>query len=200
MKDETGKKVAKKPALPKIRSANYSPNINPLIEVHEVKIKKRYVSTGLKQDLADPSTGEIRGASITRTIEEKDDAEFVKVFAAGISAMYDLTKTAQRVFQRVLEQYQREPMHNGYADSIQLTWFGEGLNGSAIDMSEPTFNRGMRELLMKGFIAPRSPTLYWVNPSLFFKGDRAIFVKEYRRKKATLQDELEARGQGRLVD
>lgn len=193
-----------KDKLPKIRSAVYSPNVNPLLEPSQVQVKRRYVTTGLKRDLADAGTGEIVGASVIRTVEEKDDAEFVKVFGAGIAAMYDLTKTAQRVFQRVLEQYQREPMTNGYADSIQLTWFGDGLNGQAIDMSEPTFNRGMRELLGKGFIAPRTPTVYWVNPALFFKGDRVMFIKEYRRRKASAdqeaRDELEARGQQRLTE
>lgn len=192
-----------KDKLPKIRSAVYSPNVNPLLEPSQVQVKRRYVTTGLKRDLADAGTGEIVGASVIRTVEEKDDAEFVKVFGAGIAAMYDLTKTAQRVFQRVLEQYQREPMTNGYADSIQLTWFGDGLNGQAIDMSEPTFNRGMRELLGKGFIAPRTPTVYWVNPALFFKGDRVMFIKEYRRKKSSQDEldraELEARGQQRLI-
>ena len=165
--------------LPRIRGAEYSPMVNPLMQPSEVQVKRRFVSTGLRRDLVDASTGEFTAESVIRQVEEKDDAEFVKVFGAGVAAMYDLTKTAQRVFQRVLDQYQQEPMHKGYADSIQLTWFGEGLNGSAIDMSEPTFNRGMRELLSKGFIAPRSPTLYWVNPSLFFKGDRVLFVKEY---------------------
>jgi hypothetical protein len=188
--------------LPKIRSLPYSPTVNPLIETAEVRVRRRLVSTGIRRDLVDAQTGEITGASVIRTVEEKDDAEFVKVFAAGVSAMYELTKTAARVFQRVLDQYQREPMVNGYADSIQLTWFGDGLNGEAVDMSEATFNRGMRELLAKGFIAPRTPTVYWVNPALFFKGDRALFVREYRRRRSSADEqqraELEARGQLRL--
>ncbi|MEI8122740.1 MAG: hypothetical protein WCI20_11865 [bacterium] len=175
--------------LPRLRSSVYSPTINPLMEPGQVQVKRRYVTTGLKKDLTDMETGEITGASVVRTVEEKDDAEFVKVFASGIAAMYDLTKTAQRVFQRVLEQYQAEPMHKGYADSIQLTWFGEGLNGAAIDLSEPTFNRGLRELLAKGFIAPRTPTVFWVNPALFFKGDRVLFVKEYVRKRSHIEQE-----------
>ncbi len=172
--------------LPKIRSATYSPTVNPLLEPNQVQVKRRYVTTGLKNDLTDTSTGEIRGASVIHTLEDKDDAEFVKVFASGVAAMYDLNRTAQRVFQRVLGEYQREPMTKGYADSIQLTWFGDGLNGQKVDMSEPTFNRGMRELLAKGFIAPRTPTVYWVNPTLFFKGDRVLFIKEYRRRRASV--------------
>jgi hypothetical protein len=174
-----------KEKLPKIRSAVYSPTVNPLLEPSQVQVKRRYVTTGLRTDLTDPSTGQVHAASVIRTLEDKDDAEFVKVFASGVAAMYDLNRTAQRVFQRVLGEYQREPMTNGYADSIQLTWFGDGLNGQKVDMSEPTFNRGMRELLAKGFIAPRTPTVYWVNPTLFFKGDRVLFIKEYRRRRAS---------------
>lgn len=192
----------KKEPLPKIRGAAYSPTVNPLMEPSEVQVKRRFVSTGLRRDLADPATGEVTAASVIRTVEDKDDAEFVKIFASGVAAMYDLTKTAQRVFHRVLEQYQAEPMHKGYADSIQLTWFGDGLNGAAIDLSEPTFNRGLRELLQKGFIAPRTPTVYWVNPSLFFKGDRVMFIKEYRRRRSSAdqvqREGLEAKGQQRL--
>jgi hypothetical protein len=26
--------------------------------------------------------------------------------------------------------------------------------------------------------------VYWVNPTLFFKGDRVLFIKEYRRRRA----------------
>ena len=51
-------------------------------------------------------------------------------------------------------------------------------------MSEFTFRRGLKELLEKEFLRPRQPGVYWVNPALFFKGDRVAFVKEYRRRAA----------------
>ena len=71
-------------------------------------------------------------------------------------------------------------------------------------MKEDTFKKGLRELLDKGFLAPKSPTSYWTNPALFFKGDRVMFIKEYRRRKASAdqeaRNELEARGQQRLAE
>ena len=73
-------------------------------------------------------------------------------------------------------------MHGGFADSIYLHWFDQGLNGQKLDMSERTFQNGFKELLLNQFLAPRSANLYWVNSSLFFKGDRVAFIKEYRRK------------------
>lgn len=43
--------------------------------------------------------------------------------------------------------------------------------------------RGLRELLDKSFLYPKDSASFWVNPSLFFKGDRVLFIKEYRRRK-----------------
>jgi hypothetical protein len=177
--------VDAKKQLPKLRNLAYSPVINPLAEPQKIVTKRRYVKSGRGADLVDPSTGEVHAVATIHQVEDRDDAEFVKVFAAGIKAAYELGKTAGRVFQVVLEQYEREPMNKGFADSVYLAWFDGGLSGQKIGMSEATFNRGMRELVDKGFIYPRSPSLYWTNPNLFFKGDRVMFVKEYRRRKST---------------
>ena len=182
----------------------YSPTVNPLVEPQEIRTKRRLVRSGRSEDLVNPATGEISGVAAIHQVEERDDAEFVKVFAAGVAASYDLTKTAQRVFQVVLDQYQRTPMSKGFADSIELFWFGDGIEGRDVGMKEDTFKKGLRELLDKGFLAPKSPTSYWTNPALFFKGDRVMFIKEYRRRKASAdqeaRNELEARGQQRLAE
>lgn len=168
---------------PNLRRLTYSPEVNPLMEGHGITVRKKHVRTGIKQDLADIQTGEVVASSMIHTIEEIDDTEFVKVFAAGVRAIYDLSRTASRVFQVILQRYQAEPMSGGFADSVYIAWFDGGLSGQNIGMSEDTFQRGLKELLAKGFVAPRQPNLFWVNPSLFFKGDRALFLKEYRRKR-----------------
>ena len=179
-----------------------SPTVNPLVEPQVVSTKRRYVRSGRADELLDPRTGEVHGVATIHVVEERDDAEFVKVFAAGVSASYDLSKTAQRVFQIVLDQYQRTPMSRGYADSIELYWFGDGIEGRDVGLSERTFRRGLIELIEKRFLAPKNPTSYWTNPALFFKGDRVAFVKEYRRRKTSAdqadRDQLEARGQLRI--
>ena len=60
------------------------------------------MKSGRSEDLINSATGEIVGVSAIHQVQEKDDAEFVKVFAAGVAATYELTRTAQRVFQVVL--------------------------------------------------------------------------------------------------
>jgi hypothetical protein len=172
---------------------NYSPTVNTLMEPQTFKSKTRWVRTGRGQDLLDPATGEVHGVAAIHQIEERDDAEFVKVFAAGVAASYALTKTAQRVFQIVLDQSQRTPMSKGFADHVNLFWFDDGIDGRAVGMSEYTFKRGLRELIDKRFLAPKTPVAFWTNPALFFKGDRVIFIKEYhRRSKAAAIESKEA--------
>lgn len=191
-----------KKSLKKIKAELMNPIHNPLVEPQEIRTKRRLVKSGRSEDLVNTSTGEIIGVAAIHQVEERDDAEFVKVFAAGVAASYDLSKTAQRVFQVVLDQYQRTPMTGGFADTVELFWFGDGIEGRDVGLSESTWHRGMRELLDKRFISPKTPSSFWVNPALFFKGDRVMFIKEYRRRKTSVdqaaRDELEARGQLRI--
>ena len=91
-------------------------------------------------------------------------------------------------------------MTGGYADSISLCWFDDGLNGEKIGMTDRTFQNGLKGLLNKEFLSPKLRDQFWVNPSLFFKGDRVAFITEYRRTKKSEQDKLEDAGQQRLID
>jgi hypothetical protein len=162
------------------------------MQPQQVTTKRRYVRSGRSEDLVNTSTGEIVGVATIHQVEERDDAEFVKVFAAGVAASYELSKTAQRVFQVVLDQYQRTPMSKGFADYVNLFWFDDGIDGRAVGMKEDTFKKGLRELLDKSFIAPKDSASFWTNPALFFKGDRVMFIKEYRRRKASADSEIQA--------
>lgn len=173
-----------------IANLAFSPQVNPLVQGSSVTVRQKHVRTGLKTDLVDPETGELTHRAMVHTVEEVDDAHFVKIFASGVIASYDLNRTAQRVFQAILDEYQRTPMQGGFADTIYLSWFDGGLSGREIGMSEFTFKRGMHVLLEKGFISPRMPNQFWVNPSLFFKGDRVLFLKEYLRKRSQNRNEL----------
>lgn len=174
-----------KPTLKAMKQTMMSPTHNPLMEPQQLVTKRRYVRSGRSEDLINPATGEVHGVAAIHQVEERDDAEFVKVFAAGVAASYELTKTAQQVFQIVLAQYQQTPMSRGYADTVELYWFGDGIEGRDVGIKERTWQRGLKELLEKRFVWPKTSSSYWVNPALFFKGDRVMFIKEYRRKTST---------------
>ena len=168
-----------------------------------MQTETKQVRTGGVKELIDPTSGEVHNAVIVEQ-EELDEVHFVKVFTAGIRAAFGLSLTGSRVFQAILDVYQRQPLTGGFADSIYLHFFDGGLDGRALDMSDRTFRRGLVELLENGFLYPRGENLYWVNPNLFFRGDRATFIKEYRRKSSgedqRKREALERRGQKRLTD
>jgi len=134
--------------------------------------------------------------------QELDETQFVKVFTAGIRAAFNLSLTGSRVFQAMLEVYQNQPLSGGFADSIYLHFFDGGLDGRKLEISERTYRRGLVELLENGFLYPRGENLYWVNPNLFFRGDRATFIRTYRKTQLTtdqkVRNDLESRGQQRL--
>jgi len=171
--------------------AQYSPESNPLMESVVVPLARRKVRSAIAGDvpLVNGNTGELVATSVVYELEDLDEAHFVKVFAAGIAAAYELSRAGQRVFQSVLQEYERSDMAGGFSACVALAWFDGGLTGRDIGMSERTFNRGLRELLEKRFLSPRTPNLYWVNPALFFKGDRVKFVKEYRRASRVTDNE-----------
>ena len=186
-----------------LKKLPFSPTRNPLVDGFTIRTKVKQVRTGGVQEMVNPSTGEVNNAVIIED-QELDDVHFVKVFTAGIRAAFGLSLTGSRVFQTILEVYQNQPLSGGFADSIYLHFFDGGLDGRKLDMSDRTFRRGLVELLENGFIFPRGENLFWVNPNLFFRGDRATFIRTYRRKQKSGDEadraKLEAKGQQRLVD
>ncbi len=75
----------------------------------------------------------------------------------------------------------------------------QGRNPPIKDFSIATFKRGLAELETAKLIAKTvRKGRYFVNPSFVFNGDRVAFSTVIERKKESLQDELEARGQQRL--
>ena len=183
-----------------LKKLPFSPTVNPLVSEFTMTTKRKRVQTGGVRQLVDKH-GEIHNAVIVEE-EELDDLHFVKVFTSGIRAAFGLSLTGSKVFQAVLAVYQKEPMTGGFVDSIYLHFFDGGLSGLKVDLSDRTFRRGLHELLEKGFIYPRGESLYWVNPNLFFRGNRATFIKTYRRRVQSddeqSREKLEARGQQRL--
>ena len=164
-----------------LRNLDFSPIENPFIKGAEIRTKHKRIRTkATPKDLMDPDTGEVIASSIIHTIEETDERHFVKVFADGVKAAYDLNRTAYRVFQAVLTAYQKSKMTGGYSDTVTLFFFDDGLNGNAIGMSEKSFQRGLKDLISKSFLKPKVPNQFWVNPALFFKGDRVAFLREYK--------------------
>ena len=108
--------------------------------------------------------------------EEVDSTKFVKLFVQGVKALKELTGAGTKVFEvlylRVQEAIGRDQIYMAFSSVDQ----------ALTPMSSPTYDRGMRELIEKGFIAATpSQGMYWLNPSFVWNGDRIAFVREYRK-------------------
>ena len=69
--------------------------------------------------------------------------------------MFDLTTIEYRLFQTVLHEYQSSTRTGGYSDTITLFFLRDGLNDAPIDMSEKSFERGLKNSMKKRIYTPK---------------------------------------------
>ena len=133
----------------------------------------------------DNSTGEIKGIGGMGFWwdEEVDSSRFVKLFLDGIKQAAGLSKTGIQVFELVYHEMRANPG----SDEIKLNQYV----AKDHDISDRTYQRGVRELLEKEFLY-RSPSdgVFFVNIRFMFNGDRLAFVKSYHLKGSPRQEEL----------
>jgi len=159
-------------------------------------IKKGNKVTGFassKHALVNQATGEVMTDDIALVGVRKvvDKEEFIKFFGAGIMEVFELTTPAKDVFKAILNVYldqknQPDQLYLNYDEIKEIYGYGK---------SPSTYYNGLNELIVKGFLAPVQfrESHYWVNPNLFYKGDRIRIVREYVRAgtKAAKQVEKE---------
>jgi hypothetical protein len=173
---------------------------NPLVKPRELVMKERTVKVGSARELIDVSTGEISNVNAIYQRKIVDSERFAKIYLDGLAKTFDMSKTAQRVFQSILKLCEKD------TDSLWLNFMLVSKHDP--DMPESTFYRGLKELLDREFVAHSDvPNKFWINPHLFFNGDRVKFITEYvkegsRRVPDDVKSrvELETLGQTRLVD
>lgn len=153
-------------------------DVNPFIDKLVVKTRGRKVTVARGSTLVDMQTGEIEGVTEIAQIVEVDESQFIKLFTKDLAIWFDLNRAAMRVFGALLTVVQESAIGR---DMVFFDVRSEALE--AFKISKATFYRGLDELIEKGFIARHlSPGWYFINPAMFFNGNRARFVKEYRTK------------------
>jgi hypothetical protein len=150
---------------------------NPFMLDVNTKLKKVTNKRG-DMMLVNSNTGEVQ-SNIAGFWEaqEVDNTKFVKLFIQGVKALKELTGAGTKVFEVlyliVQENIGKDKIFISFASVDQIL----------TPMSNPTYDRGMRELLEKQFLAATPiQGWYWINPSFIWNGDRLAFVKEYRKK------------------
>lgn len=104
-----------------------------------------------------------------------DGEHFVKIFVKEMEAIFDLTLPAQKIFTYMLSKVE-------YDDKLHFDI--KDCKASLKYKSESQIFIGIKELMLNRFIAKTSWTnVYWINPKIFYKGDRLVILREYRKTK-----------------
>jgi len=143
-----------------------------------IATKNKITGIGKADALINLETGEISSsASIAMTkLQTVDKQEFVKIFEGGISSIFELSKAARDLFQSMLQIYIDQKFQ---ADRVYLST--AALTDVGYTRSRVTKNNALNQLLDLDFIAQvkDDKAWFWINPSMFFKGDRMRLVREF---------------------
>ena len=144
---------------------------------YTMKRGSKIVSMGRSKKLIDINTGEVQDqdvAMVTKRVVDQD--EFIKIFEGGISHLFSLSKTAQELFQVVLTIYL-----DGKFSGERIYLSPKSLSDAGYTRTRATMTNGLNQLLEKRFLArvKDEKHLFWVNPNMFFKGDRMRLIQDF---------------------
>jgi len=137
----------------------------------------KIVAMGKSSKILDAVSGELLDQDIAMVSKKiVDRTEFIKIFEGGISHLFSLSKAAQELFQIVLLVYLDEKFKG---DRVYIS--PKALKDAGYTRTRVTMSNALNQLLEKGFLArvTEEKNLFWVNPNMFFKGDRMRMIQEY---------------------
>jgi len=163
-----------------------NPFLNETVQ-HVEKGEKTLLFGQKDPDLIIDSNSEVKGHSLFARKVQVDKAKFMKVFMTGLSNWFDLSKAGIKVFAYVANQIvpNRDSFDFDMDDCRKFT----GYSGKNTILS------GLAELIDNRFIARGpNPYKYYINPTIFFNGDRLTFIEQYElESKAKLDQEVSGR-------
>lgn len=156
---------------------------NPFVKELSISTTKKRITVSANKAVIDTTTGELENVAEVCQIKHVDDEQFVKLFTTNLKAFFDLSLPTFRLLQVVLHQLQK--VYDNDTILLDLTAAEDYFTSTQQKpLSRSSFFRSIKELLDKKFIAATERSnLYFINPALFFNGDRFRFVTEYHRKR-----------------
>lgn len=156
---------------------------NPFLKGFTVPM--RHKKTGVSVDplaTINLRTGELGEAAEVVKRVAVDAERFLKVFRAQMTLFFELSAPGIKVLTAVWMATSDD------AEGRAQIYLSERIAAdyakrSGSELSRATYFRGRKELIERGIIAPgRETNLYWLNPTVFFNGDRLRLVLELMKK------------------
>ena len=147
-------------------------------------------------------TGEVEDSIHIARVKWVEPDQFVKVYLAQHGLLFDLSKAAQRCCEYLMSVMGQRAIGRDhvalYHEEFEAYFKSRGITRG---LSPSVYNSGIRELADKKLIARSKRRDNWyINPTVFFNGDRARITTEYRKKQKSQQEMMEDEGQQRLLD
>ncbi|MGB0881118.1 MAG: RepA protein [Polaribacter sp.] len=147
-----------------------NPFVNDLLEM-EISNRRKLV-VGKEPNMVVNQSGEVVGSQVFAIMEKVDKEKFTKLYQRGIVEMFNLSKAGLKVF--------------GYITTIAkpnnakiIFDIDECKDFTNYKSDKPIF-KGLAELIGNKFIArTKRHYMYYINPTMFFNGDRVAFIKMY---------------------
>lgn len=174
---------------------------NPFLQPSSVTTRRKRITVAGGKAVVDRETGQTEDLAEIVIVREVDDEQFVKLFTQNLKVFFNLSPVAQKLLQVVLAQVQRTPNRDQVMLNLSVAEAYFTTSGQQ-PIGKTSFHRAAHELIDKQFIAESAINgLYFINPHLFFNGDRVRFVNEFRRKRADadharLTDQMRQHGSG----
>lgn len=154
---------------------------NPFLEGFSVPLRNR--RTGIDQGslaLVNMETGVVEGAAEMVQRKVVDAEKFLKVFQAQMSVFFGLTAPSIKVLTAAFMEASRTPGLDYIHLSERIA--AQHAEKSGQKLPRATYYRGRKGLIEAGIIAPHEETnRYWINPAIFFNGNRVRFITELRK-------------------
>lgn len=152
--------------------------INPFLDetIQHIEKGDKVILMGTKNaDMIIDSEGNVKGHSVFAKRIKIDKAEFAKIYISSIANWFGLSKAGIRIFgyiTSVIKPNKDDFMMN-FDDCMKFTGY----------TSKKTIITGVSELLENQFIARGTNSYhYYINPTIFFNGDRISFLEQYEVK------------------
>lgn len=148
---------------------------NPFMEetkTHVLVGRKQILMGNRDTDFMVNKDGETIGHSVFAKVQKIDKAQFAKIYVNNLSAWFNLSKTGIKVFAYVLQAV--KPNTDYFLFDLEEAMEVSGYK------SDVSIWKGMSELLRSKFIARSTKSyLYYINPTIFFNGDRISFINSF---------------------
>ena len=151
---------------------------NPFLEetaYHVEKGEKVILMGNRDNDLMVDKEGNVKAHSVFAKRVKIDKAQFAKIYIGSLQSWFDLSKPSIRIFTYIIENLKpnKDYFMFDYEECMEHTKY----------KSKQSIVTGMRELMENKFIARgKKRYLYYINPTIFFNGDRFTFLKQYELK------------------